>query len=316
MMMIDLKGGIELSHWRGLKHLMGNIVKLPSGVLESLRSLREIMENRLEIFEAIRAKNLLAYNAKAAEKIPRIILFIDELATLIGLGELTTDIHTELRVLTSQGQAVGLNLVLATQHPSVDVLPGWIKTNMGIRIASKMPTQIASQIILDTGTAALIPSIAGRMVFSIGRDEFIAQSPFISDQEIAQAVRLSQAFPDIEAAPEPTAVEVKEKFTAADAIEIALTKLEGSLSREKILKEVGSGIISDNKLRGILDEIIQRKEIEHNSIRYTIKRNRRAYILTAIGQLDNLNEDEDTDKFSPIATPIEEESPDELEEAV
>jgi len=307
MVMIDLKGGVEFSHWRGLKHLMGNIVKTHGGVLEALRLVREIMENRLATFESVRAKNLLSYNAKAAQPIPRIILFIDELATLIGLGELTTDIHTELRVLTSQGRAAGIHLVLATQHPSVDVLPGWIKTNMGIRIASKMPTQIASQIILDTGTAALIPSIAGRMVFSIGRDEFIAQSPFISDQEIAQAVRLSQAFPDVEAIPEPEPIEVREKFTAQDAIEIALVKLEGSLSAKRIHEIVGNEVITRRKLATLIGEIIEARGIDYKGVWYRVRKFGKAHLLESIPRYHNDKEDSDTEEFHGIERGIEDE---------
>jgi hypothetical protein len=319
LVMVDLKGGVELGHWRGLKHLMGNIVKTPAGILEALQSVREVMENRLELFEAIKAKNLSSYNAKSAEPMPRIIVFIDEMATLIGLGELTTEIHNELRVLTSQGRAAGIHMVLATQHPSIDVVPGWIKTNMGIRIATKMPSHSASQVILDTISAALLPGgIPGRMVFSIGREELTAQSPYISDAEIADAVRLSHLHTDVVAELVPEASEVRPKFGAADVIEMALTKYDRKLSVSRIHKEVGNAVISERKLKELIKEIITPGvggEVEHNGATYRLRKDRKTWVLDPtgrIGQSDDDLPDSDSEEFSPTEQPIEEQ-PIELE---
>jgi hypothetical protein len=313
MVMVDLKGGVELGHWRKLKHLMGNIVKTSSGILGALESVREVMDNRLEVFDAIGAKNLASYNEKSAEPMPRIIVFIDEMATLIGLGELTTAIHNELRVLTSQGRAAGIHMVLATQHPSIDVVPGWIKTNMGIRIASKMPSHSASQVILDTINAALLPGgIPGRMVFSIGRDEVVAQSPFISDGEIAEVVRLSHLHTDVIEYDFSQPVEVKEKFSRYDVIEMALTKFNCKLSVSRIHEEVGNAVISERKLKHIIEDITEPGvggEVEHNGSTYRLRKDRKTWVLDLIGQIgqsDNDLTDGDSEEFRPIERPTEE----------
>jgi hypothetical protein len=310
MVMVDLKGGVELSHWSGLKHLMGNIVKTPSGILDALQAVREVMENRLQIFESVRAKNLSSYNAKVSDPMPRIVMFIDEMATLIGLGELTTDIHNELRVLSSQGRAAGIHLVLATQHPSVDVLPGWIKTNMNIRIASKMPSHTASQIILDTISAALLPVIPGRMVFSIGREEIVAQSPYISDMEIAQAVRLAEGFgdPDDELIEEQPAA-LKPEFSEYDCIEIALNQLNNKLSPTGIHKLVGNEVASERKIRQMVDRITEQKQIMHNGITYTFKKDRKSFVLVPAGRIGEWDGDESAGsgtEIRPIEHPIKE----------
>src|SRR5688572_2894289 len=120
--MVDLKGGVEFVHWNGLKQLLGPIVKTPGGVLEALQSVREIMENRLQIFEQARAKKLSAYNAKSSEPLPRLLIFVDEMSTVVELGKLTEDIHNELRVISWEGRAAGTDRMLATQHPTVTIL--------------------------------------------------------------------------------------------------------------------------------------------------------------------------------------------------
>lgn len=306
MVMIDLKGGIEFVHWNGLKQLLGPVVKTPSGVLAALQSVREIMENRLQIFEGVKAKKLSAYNAKVAEPIPRLLIFVDEMATLVGLGELTTDIHNELRVISSQGRAAGIHLILATQHPSVDVLPGWVKTNMNMRIASKMPSHTASQIILDTVSAALLPVISGRMVFSVGREEIVAQSPYISDAEIAQAVRLSQAFPDpVDELEHEEPAEIKPKFSASDAIEIALTKLNGHLSSKRIHEIVGNEVITRTKLDPMVQEITKNREVIHDGRHYKIDKRGRGYYLELTPERQNEETPGDTEEFSGIGQGIE-----------
>lgn len=265
-LLIDLKGGIEFVHWGNLKHLIRPIVKSAGEVLETLRYIRSIMERRLEMFRSVTAKNLESYNSrvKPEDKLPRLITIVDEMATLMGLGQLTTDIHNELRILSSQGRAVGIHLVLCTQHSSVEMVPGWVKTNMGVRASTSMPTDVASQVILGTGTAAKIPKIPGRIVFSMGREEVIVQSPLISDAEIARAVEISNSFPDYQNEFEPEQkMPIKpprEMFSKEDLYEIALTKLDGKISAYRVWEELGgkeNDIAPLEMLRKLVKQVIQ-----------------------------------------------------------
>jgi hypothetical protein len=263
LMLIDLKGGIEFVHWEGLKHQIRPMVKSAGEVLEALQFMRAVMERRLEMFKALTAKNLEAFNGKARDKLPRLIIIVDEMATLIGLGDLTTAIHTELRVLSSQGRAVGIHLVLCTQHSSVEMIPGWVKTNMGIRGSAPMPSDVASRVILDTGTAATLPKIPGRLVFSMGREEVIVQSPYISDGEIARAVEISKSYaePDrseFELSTKAPITPPKEKFSKAELLEIIMTQFEGYISAARIFKFLGgkeNDVIPERKLRAMVNEL-------------------------------------------------------------
>lgn len=311
LLLLDLKGGIEFTHWEGLKHQLRPMVKSADKVLDALKYVRSIMERRLASFEKIKAKNLASYNEKVTEKLPRILMVIDEMATLQGLGELTTDIHNELRVLAAQGRAVGVNLLICTQHVSVDVIPGWVKTNMGLRISGKMPNHQASMVILDSVSAATLPNIPGRLVFSLGRYEVVAQSPFISDNEIARAVSQSKAFPDPDNREFTSAQPVapKEKFTPFDALEMALTKFGGKLSPKRIHDEVGNEVISLRKLQFMIEDMTDGgvgMEIEHRGIKYKLDKERRYWILKPMTQVSNENVDEDTAEIRVIDGDIEE----------
>jgi hypothetical protein len=306
LQLIDMKGGIEFTHWNGIKHAFGPMIKDQHEVLPALRYLRSIMERRLATFTEIGAKNLASFNEKSEQRLPRIICIVDEMATLIGLGDLTADIHYELRVLSSQGRAAGIHLVLCTQHPSVDVLPGWVKTNMGVRVAGKFPSHQGSMVILDSVTAATLPDLPGRMVFSIGRNEVIAQSPYISDEEIARALAVSKEFPT----PDETEFVIarpkaRPVFTAENAIEIAITKLGGKLSRDRIMDVIGLGIITETKLEIMIDDIIDRKEVIFQDVKYVVRKIRRAHILEPVGQSGNSEVSGVTDKPHPAGTPID-----------
>lgn len=306
VMLVDLKGGIEFVHWSGLKHQIHPMIKRADEVVEALGWLRTIMERRLAMFEAARAKNLSTYNRNTSKPLPRLLLIIDEMATLIGLGELTTAIHNELRVLSSQGRAVGINLILCTQHSSVDVLPGWIKTNMGVRGSARMPSIVASQVILDTSTAASLPNVPGRMAFSVGRYEIIVQSPYISDDEIARAVKLSQDFTDADRSEFNIQAPIelpKPKFTEEDAIEMALSLFEGQLSPTKIHKRIGNEVMSERDVRKLIDEIVERgfhKGIQHKGIIYKPKKIRKTHFLEAVGQAEGQLAGEDTAKMRAL----------------
>lgn len=259
ILLVDNKGGVEFVHWAGIKHALRPMIKKASDVLPTLKWIRELMERRLSTFERIKAKNFMAYNAKVKDesRIPRIIVFIDELATLLGMDE-TEAIQNEFRAISSQGRAVGVHLVICTQHVSVDVLPGWIKTNMALRVSGFMPTDSASRVILDHGAAHTMPAIPGRMVFSVGTSWFYAQSPFITDGEIESAVEKSKNDPDPDNREFESAAPLvpREKFSRQDMLTIALTKLGGKLSAKRIYELLESGLISRGNLEKMIAEVI------------------------------------------------------------
>lgn len=292
----DLKGGVEFTWWKQAKHLLRPVIKTPNTVLETLEWLRGVMERRLATFEHVMAKNLMSYNAKVIEehRLPRIITVFDEMTTLLDLGDLTKDIQRHLRVIVSQGRAVGIHMLICTQTVNVDVIPSWIKDNMSMRASGFIPGIHASLAIVGTVTASTLPAdVRGRFVFSLGRSETIAQSPLISDAEITNSVTISNQFADSDnrefeiaqdgEETEPVIVP-QEKFTRHDLFTLALEKFEGKLTITRMHDVLGNEIITRRNLERMINQVIVEKEIEHEGVTYNLVKDRRNYIMKPIAQ--------------------------------
>ncbi len=148
LLMIDPKR-VELSLWDGIPHLMHPVVKdvrQASGIFRE--ALRE-MDRRYDRFAAIGTRNIDGYNQRVpeAEKLPYVVLIVDELADL--MMQQGPEIENSICRLAQLARATGIHLVLATQRPSVDIITGTIKANIAARIAFAVASQIDSRTILD-----------------------------------------------------------------------------------------------------------------------------------------------------------------------
>jgi hypothetical protein len=285
--LIDNKGGVELSHFDNIPHLLMPMVSQPDDVLPALMQLSGLMRARFAQFLKVGARKLADFNARVTEPIPRVVIVIDEMATLIGIDD-TPEIQRELRTISSQGRAVGVHLVISTQHPSVDVVPGWIKTNLNLRIAAKMPHHTASQIIVDSGTAATLPDIPGRMVVRRGGFELILQTPLITDAGIARAVKIAREYApprwELNASEIPAPVE---KFGRDHYLKIAIESLGGKISADRVHKIVGNEVMSLHNLRKLKERILDEAEanggvIVWNGTPYNCTKDRNSWALTPI----------------------------------
>lgn len=279
LVLIDNKGGVEFTHWREARHLLMPMIKRPDEVVPALKQVHGMLTRRLAQFEAMRAKSLADFNrrVKPDDKLSRIVVIVDEMATLQG----DTAVQAELRDLTSQGRAVGIHILLCTQHVVKEVVDTTIKVNMVLRIAAQMPTQNASLTILDTSTAALLPKIAGRMVFKSGMNEYIIQTPFISDDEVGLAVAKSKEWPMPDSA-ELHAEEAhtpRERFGRADLLDVVFGQLEGKLSPTRIHAIVGNELATERQVRAMVKSIIDAEEIEHGDMRYRVRKVGKSHVL-------------------------------------
>ncbi len=103
-------------------------------------------------------------NTKAgeAEKLPYIVIIIDELADLMMVT--SKDVEFALTRLAQMARASGIHLILATQRPSVDVLTGIIKANFPTRLTFQVSSRTDSRTIIDSnGAEQLLGS--GDMLF-------------------------------------------------------------------------------------------------------------------------------------------------------
>jgi DNA segregation ATPase FtsK/SpoIIIE, S-DNA-T family len=151
MLMIDPKM-VELTGFNGVPHLLCPVVTEMEKVVGALRMVLKEMNRRYELFKGLGVRNLDGYRKKTssddgAEKIPYLVVIIDELADLM----MTTsdEVETLLARLTQMARATGIHLIIATQRPSVNVLTGLIKANVPARIAFAVSSNTDSRVVLD-----------------------------------------------------------------------------------------------------------------------------------------------------------------------
>jgi S-DNA-T family DNA segregation ATPase FtsK/SpoIIIE len=161
LLMIDPKR-IELSSYEGIPHLLHPVVVEPKMASRALLWAVREMERRYKLLEEARVKSFTSYNETAEEKLPYIVVIVDELADLMMVA--SKDVETSIARLAQMARAAGMHIILATQRPSVDVLTGLIKANFPTRISFKVSSKVDSRTILDSSGAEHLLGL-GDMLF-------------------------------------------------------------------------------------------------------------------------------------------------------
>lgn len=182
---------VELLRFNGLPHLMGKVETQLDRMLGVLAWAIKEMDDRYRKLESVNARDLDAYNTKMArrggEHLPKIVVFIDELADLM----LTAPDQTEgyLVRLAQMARATGIHLVVATQRPSTDIITGLIKANFPARISFMMASSVDSRVILDTNGAETLMG-RGDMLFLDPETAVLkrAQAVLVDDREIENII--------------------------------------------------------------------------------------------------------------------------------
>jgi len=213
---------VELSLYKAIeKHFLAKlpgeeeaIITDTKKVINTLNALCIEMDQRYELLQEARARNIKEYNAKFIERglnpekehrfLPHIVLVIDEFADLIMTAG--REIEGPMARLAQKARAIGIHLVIATQRPSVNIITGTIKANFPVRIAFKVASKIDSRTILDTGGAEQLIG-RGDMLLSISNDIIRLQCAFIDTLEaerVTQFIGTQQGYPEAFLLPEYT----------------------------------------------------------------------------------------------------------------
>jgi len=214
--MIDPKR-LELSGYEGIPHLLHPVVVNPKEASQALKWTVDEMERRYAVIAGAGVKSIERYNRliekqqdmlrkqllgspaplsgeegeEAPEKLPYIIVIIDELADLMMVAQ--RNVESSLARLAQMARAAGIHLILATQRPSVDVITGIIKANFPTRISFQVSSRVDSRTILDElGAEKLLG--AGDMLFvPPGTSNLVRiHGAFVSDREINKIVKFAE----------------------------------------------------------------------------------------------------------------------------
>ena len=186
LILVDPKR-VELPIYNGIPHLLCPAITEVPKIINALKWAIGEMDRRFEILSKSGKRDIGSYNESAAEKLPYIVVIIDELADLMVAS--AAEVEAAIIRLAQMSRAVGIHLIVATQRPSVDVITGLIKANITARIAFSVASATDSRTILDTTGAE---KLVGRgdslfLTAELSKPKRI-QCCYVADREIRQVV--------------------------------------------------------------------------------------------------------------------------------
>ncbi len=198
LLMIDPKV-VELSVYNGIPHLLLPVVTDPKKAAGALNWAVAEMTRRFETFAECGVRDLAGYNEKIdkmtipqeqkdAEKLPQIVIIVDEMADLMMVAG--KEVEESICRIAQLARACGIHLILATQRPSVDVITGLIKANMPSRISFAVSSGTDSRTILDMNGAEDLLGKGDMLYFPQGLSKPLrVQGAFVSDDEVHEVVK-------------------------------------------------------------------------------------------------------------------------------
>lgn len=191
--------GVEFGHFIGAPHLVFDPATTVYKTLDHIEWLLTQTDFRLAKFAKVSCRNITEFNMNSSEKnkLPYIVLIIDEIADLMLHKHKSDDEETSvsklfenrLCLLAGRCRKTGIHIIGSTQRPSVNIVTGSIKANFPARLSLKLPTAVDSRTILDTEGAEhlLVP---GDMLYqSPLRAELIrAHAPVTRNSEILATI--------------------------------------------------------------------------------------------------------------------------------
>ena len=192
LMLIDPKM-VELAPFNHIPHLVSPVITDVKAATESLKWAVDEMERRYQLFMHSGTRDITRYNKLCeenkmyAQKLPYLLIVIDELADLMMMSP--ADVELAISRLAQKARACGIHLILATQRPSVDVITGTLKSNIPTRIAFAVSSQVDSRTIIDQQGAERLLGRGDMLYLGNGMNApQRIQGTFVTDEEIEEVV--------------------------------------------------------------------------------------------------------------------------------
>ncbi len=191
LMLIDPKQ-VEFPIYNGIPHLIAPVITEPRKAAGALGWAVTEMTRRYSLFSDNSVREFNDYNKLASqtdgmEKLPHIVIVIDELADLMMAA--AREVEDSICRIAQLARAAGMHLIIATQSPRVDVVTGLIKANMPSRVALKVSNNTDSRIILDEGGAEKLLGNGDLLFKPVGLDKpKRIQGSYVSTSEVKAVV--------------------------------------------------------------------------------------------------------------------------------
>lgn len=258
LVLVDPKR-VEFPVYSTLPHLLCPVIYDAQQTLVALKWLVTEMERRFTVLASANSRDIGSYNSKmekkGEDKLPYIVLVIDELADLMSVKG--KEIESYIVRLAQMSRATGIHLILATQRPSVEVITGLIKANITTRIALKVGSLIDSRTILDASGAEKLLGKGDMLLLTKEHAKpRRIQSPYISEQEIKKVATfiVSNEQGDEEVKPEEGFIENQEEEEEnslskelARAMETKEVQMDSFFSKEDPLYEEAKRMVINSK---------------------------------------------------------------------
>ena len=265
---------VELTNYNGIPHLLVPVVTDDKKAASALHWAVAEMERRYKSFADTRVRDIKAYNAQAEEKMPYIVIVIDEMSDLMMVAK--ADVEDAILRLAQKARACGIHMVLATQRPSVDVITGIVKANIPSRIAFAVSSLTDSRTILDMGGAEKLLGKGDMLYYPIGANKpSRVQGAFVSDEELNRVTDFIKQ----QAIPVEYSDEVTNVALPSDSQKEAKNAAAGGDAPE----EQGQDELLDDAIRLVLD--LGQASASMLQRRFRIGYNRAARLVEAMEEL-------------------------------
>ena len=231
LLMVDPKV-VELSVYNGIPHLLIPVVTDPKKAAGALNWAVNEMNKRYNLFSQMKVKNIESYNKlfdkdEIKEKLPYIVVIVDELADL--MIACPNDVEDYICRLAQMARAAGMHLIIATQRPSVDVITGVIKANIPSRVSFAVSSGTDSRTILDQVGAEKLLGRGDMLYYPIGENKPIrVQGAFISEEEVENVVEF-----------------IKKSHENMDYSEDILNHINNEVATESIITNDGDELLEE-----------------------------------------------------------------------
>lgn len=214
--MIDPKM-LELNLYAGIPHLLLPPIIDSKKAGNALRWAVREMEDRYKVLSELGVRDIVGYNLKQArmqsenggvpvqskslekplERLPYIVIVVDEYADLIAVGG--KDVEHQIMRLAQKARAAGIHVILSTQRPSVDIITGVIKANFPVRIGFRLSSSHDSKTIINRPGSEKLLGKGDMLILPPGMSDLVRiHGAFVSEKELNRVVDFwkDQADPD------------------------------------------------------------------------------------------------------------------------